>query len=117
MAKTTPATRDHSLKTLALILGVSALPLVSGMTGCFLGGHYKQSSGEYTDDRALSTQVQKVLDEDTQFKYSGVNVAAFKGVVQLSGFVNQSAQKNRAGELARNAKGVTEVQNNITVKE
>lgn len=41
----------------------------------------------------------------------------FKGVVQLSGFVNTTAQKDRAGDLATKVAGVKEVQNNITVKE
>jgi hyperosmotically inducible protein len=44
-------------------------------------------------------------------------VETFKGVVQLSGFVNTKDQKNRAGDLARKVAGVTDVENNITVKE
>jgi hyperosmotically inducible protein len=46
-----------------------------------------------------------------------VKVQTFKGVVQLSGFVNSRDQKNRAGDLARKVEGVKEVENNITVKE
>jgi hyperosmotically inducible protein len=44
-------------------------------------------------------------------------VVTFKGMVQLSGFVNNKDQKNRAGELAKSVEGVKEVENNITVKE
>jgi osmotically-inducible protein OsmY len=44
-------------------------------------------------------------------------VETFKGVVQLSGFVNTRDQKDRAGDLARKVKGMTDVENNITVKE
>jgi osmotically-inducible protein OsmY len=58
-----------------------------------------------------------VLADDSQYKYDGVNVETFKGVVQLSGFVNTRDQKNRAGDLARKVKGATDVENNITVKE
>ena len=44
-------------------------------------------------------------------------MVTFKGVVQLSGFVNTKDQKNRAGDLDNKVEGVKEVQNNITVKE
>ena len=41
----------------------------------------------------------------------------FKGVVQLSGFVNTRDLKNRAGDIARNTAGVNDVRDNLTVKE
>jgi osmotically-inducible protein OsmY len=46
-----------------------------------------------------------------------VEVKTFKGTVQLSGFVNTSDQKNRAGDIAKQVSGVKEIQNNITVKQ
>jgi osmotically-inducible protein OsmY len=104
-------------KVSALILCVGALPLVCGVTGCSTGSRYKQSTGEYIDDHTLSSHVKKALGEDHQYKYDDVNVVTFKGVVQLSGFVNTKDQKNRAGDLARKVEGVKEIQNNITVKE
>ncbi len=105
------------LKVLALILCVGALTLVCVVPGCSTGSRYKQSTGEYIDDHGLSSHVKKALGEDHQYKYNDVNVVTFKGVVQLSGFVNTKDQKNRAGSLARKVEGVKEVQNNITVKE
>ena len=82
------------LKVLALILCVGVLPLVGGMTGC-AGSRYKQSTGEFIDDHTLSFHVKKALGEDHQYKYGDVNVVTFKGVVQLSGFVNTKDQKNQ----------------------
>ena len=107
----------RALKVLALILCVGAWPLVCGVTGCSTGSRYKQSTGEYIDDHTLSSHVKKALGDDHQFKYPDVNVVTFKGVVQLSGFVSSREQKNRAGDLAKTAEGVKEVQNNITIKE
>ena len=108
----------QSLKVLALILCVGALPLVGGLTGCTSpGSRYKQSTGERIDDHGLSSDVKSALGKDTQYKYGDVNVVTFKGVVQLSGFANTRDQKARAGYLATNVNGVTDVQNNITVKE
>ena len=87
-----------------------------GMTGC-AGDRYTQSTGERIDDKADSSRVRDRLSEDTQYKYQDVKVQTFKGVVQLSGFVNSRDQKNRAGDLARKVEGIKEVQNSITVKE
>jgi len=105
-----------TLKALGLILALGALPFVGGLTGC-AGNNYTQSTGERIDDRADSSRVRKALSDDTQYKYGDVGVQTFKGVVQLSGFVNSRDQKNRAGDLAKNVSGVREVENNITVKE
>jgi len=41
-------------------------------------------------------------------KTSEINVETFKGVVQLSGFVNSQADINKAVEVARSVKEVTD---------
>jgi len=105
------------LKVLGLVIGLGAMPLLLGVTGCTTGSRYEQSTGERIDDHGTSSRVRAALADDSQYKYDGVNVETFKGVVQLSGFVNTRDQKNRAGDLARKVKGVTDVENNITVKE
>lgn len=114
--KQTSKNKNQVLKLSALILSVSALALVSGVTGC-AGDRYTQSTGERIDDNRTSERVREALGADTQFKYTDVKVQSFKGVVQLSGFVNARDQKNRAGDLAKRVEGVKELQNNITVKE
>lgn len=115
--KKTSENTGNTLKVLGLVICISALPLIWGVTGCTTGSRYKQSTGEYIDDHGLSSDVKKVLSNDSQYKYDDVKVVTFKGVVQLNGFVNLKDQKNRAGDLAKKVKGVNEVQNNITVKE
>jgi osmotically-inducible protein OsmY len=105
------------LKVLGLVIGLGAMPLLLSVTGCTTGSRYEQSTGERIDDHGTSSRVRAALADDSQYKYDGVNVETFKGVVQLSGFVNTKDQKNRAGDLARKVKGVTDVENNITVKE
>jgi len=116
MKKTSPST-GNTLRVLGLIISVSALPLLLGVTGCATGSRYEQSTGERIDDHGTSSRVRTALAEDTQYRYDGVNVETFKGTVQLSGFVNTKDQKNRAGDLATKVKGATVVENNITVKE
>lgn len=108
--------KGQALKLSALIIGLVALTMAGGMFGC-AGNRYTQSTGERIDDQGDSSRVRSALGEDTQYKYEDVKVQTFKGVVQLSGFVNSRDQKNRAGDLARKVEGVKEVENNITVKE
>jgi len=115
--KITSVNSGTTLKVLSLVIGLGALPLLLGVTGCTTGSRYEQSTGERIDDHGTSSRVRAALADDSQYKYDGVNVETFKGVVQLSGFVNTRDQKNRAGDLARKVKGATDVENNITVKE
>jgi osmotically-inducible protein OsmY len=112
----TSVTTGNALNVFGLVLSLSAVVLIGGVTGC-AGNHHTQSTSERTDDKADSSRVRRALSADTQYKYGDVTVQTFKGVVQLSGFVNSRDQKNRAGDLAKNVDGVRGVENNITVKE
>ncbi|MDQ6914112.1 MAG: BON domain-containing protein [Verrucomicrobiota bacterium] len=50
------------------------------------------------------------------FKFPDVEVACFKGRVQLSGFVVSGDQKAAAENLAKNVPGVAAVENKISLK-
>jgi len=91
--KKTSVNTGKTLKVLSLIVGLGAMPLLLGVTGCTTGSRYEQSTGERIDDHGTSSRVRAALADDTQYKYDGVNVETFKGVVQLSGFVNTRDQK------------------------
>jgi hyperosmotically inducible protein len=114
--KQIPVRISKTLKLTAVVACCGALAIAGGLTGC-AGDRYTQSTGERIDDKGDSTRVRSALSEDTQYKYEDVKVQTFKGVVQLSGFVNSRDQKNRAGDLAKKVQGIKEVENNITVKE
>jgi hyperosmotically inducible protein len=43
-------------------------------------------------------------------------VETYKGVVQLSGFVNNQQAVDKAVQIARSVKGVTSVKNDLIVK-
>jgi osmotically-inducible protein OsmY len=76
----------------------------------------RESTGEYIDDAALTTKVKAAIFNEPTLKSTEINVETFKGDVQLSGFVAQPADAQRAAELARGVKGVTSVKNDIRVK-
>jgi hyperosmotically inducible periplasmic protein len=92
-----------------------ALALVLGASGC-AGNQYERSTGESVDDTATTSRVQKALSGDDTYRFPDVKVTTFKGTVQLSGFVNNEAQRAKATELARTVPGVKDVQNQITLK-
>ena len=98
--------------SVALVLAMA----VPALTGC-AGNRYKESTGEVIDDSGITHRVKGALGKDTMYKYPDVKVSTFKGTVQLSGFVNDRAQKSRAMELAKDVEGVKEVVNNITIKD
>ena len=98
---------------LAFCLGVPTVAIL--VTGC-AGDRYSRSTGEYIDDKALAARVSSAIHDNPDYKLGDVEVKAFRGTVQLSGFVNTAEQKDRAGEIAKNVEGVRGVENNITVK-
>jgi osmotically-inducible protein OsmY len=85
------------------------------MVGCASGPN-KESTGEYIDDAGITTKVKAAFAADPNVKATEINVETFKGTVQLSGFVSQPGDAQRAADLARGVKGVTEVKNDIRVK-
>ncbi len=74
------------------------------------------STGEYIDDAAITAKVKAAFVNDPTLKATEINVETFKGDVQLSGFVAQPQDAQRAAEVARGVKGVTSVKNDIRVK-
>ncbi len=105
-----------SLKPIALATFLTAtLGLAVLATGC-ASTPTSESAGEYVDDSSITIKVKAAFVKDPVVKAIEVKVETFKGTVQLSGFVNTAAEKEQAGRVAATIKGVTSVQNNITVK-
>lgn len=78
---------------------------------------YPQRSDQRMEESRTAERVREALAAGGDYKYDAVKVAARDGVVQLSGFVNTSVQRNRAGEVASKVVGVKRVQNDLTVKD
>lgn len=105
--------------SLNIVIVSSALLLSSGAmllgTGC-AGTATRESTGEYIDNSAITARVKTALANDEVVKAREISVETFRGTVQLSGFVNTEAEKDRAGRIAAGVEGVQKVQNNIAVK-
>ena len=92
-----------------------SLVLVISVTGC-AGGKKMESTGEYFDDMAITTKVKAYILDNSKLNLMQINVETFKGVVQLSGFVDSNEIAAKAAEVAKTVKGVKKVNNSLVVK-
>jgi osmotically-inducible protein OsmY len=76
----------------------------------------QEGTGEYFDDTVVTTKVKATILNEPSLKSAEINVETFKGVVQLSGFVNSQADINKAVEVVRKVNGVKSVKNDMRVK-
>jgi osmotically-inducible protein OsmY len=90
-----------------------------GLLTIFLGcasTQKRESTGQYFDDSVITTKVKTAIFNEPTLKTLQINVETFKGVVQLSGFVDSEQSAGRAAEVARSVNGVVSVKNNLIVK-
>ena len=76
----------------------------------------QSSAGEYVDDSVITTKVKSLLAQDDFLKSFQISVESFKGIVQLSGFVNSKKAVDKAGEIAMSVQGVKSLKNDLIVK-
>ena len=75
------------------------------------------TAGQVIDDSVLTASVKTKLVEDSTTKAYEINVGTQNGVVQLTGFVDSTTMKSKAGELARSVEGVKEVRNDLEIRQ
>ncbi len=92
-----------------------AVTIVSLAMGC-ASTPMHEGTGEYVDDTVLTTKVKAAIFNEPTLKSAEINVETFKGVVQLSGFVNSQADIGKAVEVARGVAGVKSVKNDMRLK-
>jgi osmotically-inducible protein OsmY len=92
-----------------------AASLVATMAGC-ASTTTKEGTGEYVDDAVITAKVKASIFNEPTLKASEINVETFKGDVQLSGFVAQPQDAQKAVGIARGVKGVVSVKNDVRVK-
>ena len=87
----------------------------AGMTGC-AGDANTRSTAQTFDDSGITAKVKTALLADEGLKGNQVKVETYRGVVQLSGFVDTPDQARRAVAAAQNVSGVQSVKNDIRLK-
>lgn len=78
--------------------------------------HKQEGTGEYVDDSVITSKVKAEILHEPSLSSAEINVETFKGVVQLSGFVNSRADITKALEVARSVGGVKSVKNDMRLK-
>ena len=101
-----------NLKRIYTILAALAIATTVGCAGTAKS----ESTGEYLDDTSITAKVKKDIFDEPTLKSAEINVETFKGVVQLSGFVANSANIAKATTVAQNVTGVKSVKNDMRVK-
>lgn len=72
--------------------------------------------GENIDDASITAAVKAKLAGEKATTLTRIDVDTSRGVVYLTGIVENAAMKNRAAELARQVQGVRDVVNNLKVQ-
>jgi hyperosmotically inducible periplasmic protein len=111
--------KENPMKTTRHIARTLAVATLVGITlvgaGCAVVRD-QQTVGAYVDDATITTAIKAKFVEDKTVDAASVKVETLNGTVSLSGFAKSSAEKSQAEVIARNAKGVREVRNSLTVR-
>lgn len=103
------------VKLSRILLLLVCIGLTATFTGC-AATPKQQSTGQYIDDSVITTKVKAAVFDEPSLKILQITVETYKGVVQLSGFVDSAQSAARAAEVAGKVEGVIEVKNDLRVK-
>jgi hyperosmotically inducible periplasmic protein len=100
-------------KSTAIAAMLTALSLTQ-VTGC-ASTPQDRSTGRVFDDGVITAKVKTALIQEPGIVAGDINVTTYRGVVQLSGFVDSEDVVRRAGSIARNTEGVRSVDNDLRI--
>ena len=102
----------HLIRFLAAFFVALALLTAAGCAST----KTQEGTGQYFDDSVITSKVKAAILNEPSLSSAEINVETFKGVVQLSGFVNSNADIATAAALARTVGGVKSVKNDMRLK-
>ena len=74
-----------------------------------------ETTGQYVKDTAITTKVKSELMTSKDIKSLSISVVTDKGIVTLSGNVENAMQKKKAVKIAMHVKGVKSVKDELVV--
>lgn len=101
---------DHATTITRGVVGVSSIDNKLSLKGA------ATTVGNKVDDGIITTKVKTALLADANVKSFDITVVTRKDEVQLSGFVDNQSQMDRAIEVARGIEGVRNVRNEMSIK-
>src|ERR1700691_1028776 len=75
-----------------------------------------ESTGGYLDESSITAKIKSDLVADKDVSANDIHVKTYKGVVDLSGFVNSRSDIGEARLVADQVNGVKSVHDNLIVK-
>jgi len=105
-----------AMRTIIAAAMIGALVAAGAAGAGCTSTHTQESTGEYVDSSVITAKVKAALVEEPTLSVFEIGVETYKNTVQLSGFVDSEAQKERAAVVAYNVEGVRKVENNLVVK-
>jgi hypothetical protein len=110
-----PFTRSITMRSFNRFATFFFVIFLASLLGC-ASTSKQEGTGEYVDDTVITSKVKAAIFNDPSLKSAEINVETFKGVVQLSGFVNSREDINKAIQVARGVQGVVSVKNDMRLK-
>jgi len=104
----------NSLIKRQLVRALIILATFTTIGGCW--NHLGQDSKVSDENERIAATVKVAIAQESTLNVAPINITARKGVVTLEGFVENETQRKQAAEVAKNAKGVQSVINNIQIK-
>jgi hypothetical protein len=104
--------RKISFAMLTITLLTAPLVFTSGCASR-RGG---ESRSEYAHDKDITSNIKSAFDKDPLVKSTNTRIGSLQGGVQLAGWVDNQAQKDRAGQIAASVPGVVSVHNDLIVR-
>ena len=99
------------------MIRILLMAIALAVAGCASQTKEERSTSEFTDDAALTAKVKSAIATDVGARTAAaVNVDAYRGVVQLTGFVDSDEQASKAVTAAKKISGVRSVKNEIRLK-
>lgn len=102
-------------KTASYAKCLLGIVLLVTFTAC-AASETSRSTGDYVDDKVIASKVKTELIANEETKARNIEVEVYRGVVQLSGFVETENAKKMAGDIARRVEGVVKVKNDLIVR-
>ncbi|KXU85750.1 transporter [Caballeronia megalochromosomata] len=99
-----------ALAAFAFIAGCKSTPATPANANANAGSEVA------TDDAALAARVKAAIVADPELRVLPMSVATYRGVVQLSGYVESEGQIQKALAVARGVPGVQSVSNELHLR-
>jgi len=107
---------DRKFLVISLALAGSLALLTAGCGNSQDAPSAKTTAGTEIDDTLVTTKVKSALLADADIKSFDLKVETRKGVVLLSGFVDNQAQVERAMAATAGVPGVSRIENSLSIK-